>query len=127
MKKNIFIKKIIYYSIPVLTLILFIIIMTSGILLKNSMKSSQEINEYLSKIKTNIVDEEWDQAHKNFVKLKNMWDIVKKWIQFSVERDEFIRFDLALARLEGTIMARDKVSALIAINETTEIWTLIGK
>jgi hypothetical protein len=116
------VKKLKFYSIPVVLMLLFVCIMTTGSILKKPFSQKDDVQYYLKELKKVISSERWDQASYNLDKLKYAWEIVEKRIQFSVERGEMISIDRNIARISGAIDAKDKTSGLIEISEIKENW-----
>ncbi|MCY6960298.1 DUF4363 family protein [Clostridium brassicae] len=115
------------YIIPIITIIIFIGVMTSGGFLKKSFNDKDNVINYIDIIKQDITNENWNQAGKDLEYLKNAWNIVGKRVQFSVERNEMIMINTNIARLEGAIWAKDKSEGLIEISEIIEHWRDLEK
>lgn len=105
---------------------LFILIMNSGIFLKNPMGEEDDVIGYLEGVGKNVMAEQWGDAGRNAAKLTKAWDTVAKRIQFSVERNEMGAFSVSLARLQGLILARNQAGALAEIYEAREHWDNLG-
>lgn len=119
--------KIKAYVVPVITIIIFIGIMTSGGFLKKSFNNKDNVINYIYIIRQDIINENWQQAEKNLEQLKTAWNIVGKRVQFSVERNEMIMINTNIARLEGAIWAKDKSEGLIELSEIIEHWRDLEK
>jgi hypothetical protein len=48
-------------------------------------------------------------------------------VQFSSERDEINFFSMSLARLEGAILVKDKINAVMELKEAYEHWDQLGQ
>lgn len=120
-------RKFLVISIPIFSLILFVLIMLSGNIAKKSFGNNDNIPEAIQLVIQDIQSENWENAKKNVENLSDTWKIVVKRVQFSSERDEINSFDSSLARLKGAITAKDKSSSLIELNEAYEHWEGLGK
>jgi hypothetical protein len=120
-------KKIIAYGIPVIMLTVFISIMISGQYLKRPITQEEDVEKYIDLVTKDVIDENWDKAKQNTVKLTNAWNKVIPRIQFSVERDEVYCLNLNLARLSGEITGEDKSGALAEIGDINENWKELGR
>lgn len=120
-------RKFLIISIPILSLILFVLIMLSGNILKKSFGKNDNIPEAIQLVIQDIQSENWESAREDTQKLSDAWKIIIKRVQFSSERDEINSFDSNLARLNGAIIAKDKSSSLMELNEAYEHWDGLGK
>ncbi|NLI61160.1 MAG: DUF4363 family protein [Clostridiales bacterium] len=120
-------RKFLVIAIPILTLILFILIMLSGNHLKKSLVENNNIPDQIQVIEGYINKEEWQEVSKETKKLEEIWQKIVVIVQFSSERNEINAFTINLARLRGAIRAKDKSSALIELNEAYEHWKDLGK
>lgn len=59
--------------------------------------------------------------------LKTAWKIVKRRVQFSVERDEVNLIDTNIARIEGALMLHDKPFIIIELSEMKDHWNELEK
>lgn len=115
-------KKFLRYSIPIVSLIIFVAIMTTGGLLKKPFHNNDNFRSTLSMVRKDVKKADWKNAKKNVKKLNIAWHIVEKRIQFSVERNDMNSLDLSLARLNGAISIKDSSSAYIELSEMAELW-----
>jgi hypothetical protein len=113
--------------IPTLALLLFIIIMNSGVFLKRSFNSKDNVLEYIERIKFDVKDDKWIEAQDDFHNLQKAWDLVEKRVQFSVERNEMNLIDFNLARMGGAFSVHDKSFIIIELNELMEHWRELEK
>lgn len=120
-------KKFKAYIIPVLTILLFIAIMTTGGLLKKPFSSKDDVISYIEIMRKDINEEKWDKAGKDLSNIKTAWEIVKKRVQFSVERDEMILIDTNISRIEGALSERDKSFIIIELSEMQNHWNELEK
>ncbi|SHJ13781.1 DUF4363 family protein [Lutispora thermophila] len=120
-------RKFLVISIPICTIVIFILIMQSGIFLKYSSVGDDNIPKMIEKIMENISEEHWEEANKNTADLKEAWSKIVFRIQFSTERNEINDFSVSIARLEGAILARDKSSAFMELKEALQHWMYLGK
>lgn len=120
-------RKFLVISIPIVSLILFVLIMLSSNVLKRPLGKEEGIPESIQLITQDIKSENWESATEKAENLSNIWDKVVKRIQFSSERDEINSFDTSIAHLKGAIMAKDKSASFIALNEAYEHWDGLGR
>lgn len=119
-------RKFLVISIPIITLTLFIVIMLSGNYLKKPLGETDNIPDLVQVLIYNINDEKWEDAKNNTDKLSEAWDRIVRRVQFSSERDEINGFSMNVARLRGSIMAKNKANSLAALFEAYEHWKELG-
>ena len=115
-------RKFLVISIPIVTLILFVLIMFSGNILKHPLGKDDNIPESIQLIINDIELENWEDANNKTAILSNTWEKIVKRIQFSSERDEINSFNTNIARLHGAIKAKDKSSSFAELNEAYDHW-----
>ena len=114
-------------SIPIVTIIIFILIMLSDNFLKHSFNEDDNVVKYIQQIMNDVNIEDWDEANIKLINLNEAWMKVVRRVQFSAERNEINDFDKSIARLRGAILAKDKANALIELSEAYEHWENLGK
>jgi hypothetical protein len=119
-------RKFIVIAIPVATLILFIFVMQSDVIYKMYFDNNN-ITDSINLIIQDIKDEKWIDADAEIKQLSESWKKVVRIIQFSAELDEIKLFDKNMSRLKGAVMAKDKINALIELNEALEHWENIDE
>jgi hypothetical protein len=120
-------RRFLVIAIPIVTLVLFIMIMLSGNYLKQPLGADDNIPESIGNIIENVMDENWEGVEIEANELEAAWKKVVRRIQFSVERDEINYFTMNLARLQGAILAKNKSSALMELKEAYKHWESLGK
>ncbi|HEX2925464.1 MAG TPA: DUF4363 family protein [Ruminiclostridium sp.] len=120
-------RKFLVISIPIVTLVLFILVMESDILLKRPLGKNDSIPKSINTIINDINEENWDKADKDTDNLSEVWKKIVRRVQFSSERDEINAFSINLARLRGLILAKDKSGAFSELYEAYEHWEDLGK
>jgi len=120
-------RKFLVISIPIVTLVFFVMVMLSGDVLKQSLWGNDNIPHSIDTIIQDVNHENWEAANKNTDNLNKVWDNVVTRIQFSSERDEINAFSMNIARLRGAIQAKDKSIGLTELNEAYEHWKELGK
>lgn len=115
-------RKFLVISIPIVALVSFVIIMLSGSILKKYSGKDGTIPESIQLINQDVESDNWESANEKMDSLSKTWEKTVKKIQFSSERDEINSFDTSLARLRGAILAKDKSSSVIELNEAYEHW-----
>ncbi|OOM78491.1 mitochondrial ATP synthase B chain precursor [Clostridium puniceum] len=119
-------RKFLVITIPIVTLTIFIFIMFSSSILKPTFKNGNSIPESIQSIIQDIELENWDAANSKTDKLKITWEKVIKKVQFSSERDEINSFSTNIARLKGSIKAKDQSNSYSELNEALDHWTELG-
>ncbi len=120
-------RKFMVIAIPIVTLILFVLIMLSDKVLKNSLNNDDNIPVSIDSVRKEIEEDDWAEANNKAHELTNVWSKVAKRVQFSAEKDEINGFYKNLARLKGAITAKDKSDAFMELNEAYEHWINLGK
>jgi len=115
-------KKFISYTIPIVTLTVFVLLMLGGNYLKKPHNSSEDVVTLVELSIEHAKDEKWTILRQDIANIDFAWNKIMPRIQFSVERDEIYNISLNLARLRGSISAEDKPSTLIELNEIIENW-----
>lgn len=118
----IFFRKILAYSLPVIIIMLFWVIMLSPLLFKG-----EQVTQQLELLYMDINNEDWETAEKNHALLQEAWHKTILRIQFGENRDDINELNRNLVRLKGLIMAKDKANALSELIEADYRWQLIGK
>jgi len=119
-------RKFLVISIPIVTLILFVLIMFSGNILKYPLGKDDNIPESIKLLIQDIESENWEDADIKIDNLSTTWEKIVKRIQFSSERDEINSFSTNIARLHGAIMAKDKSSSFSELYEAKDHWDELG-
>lgn len=114
-------------ALPIVSLILFILVMLSGDVLKQSLSGDDNIPQAIETVMQDVHLEKWQAASQHTENLSKAWKKVVNRVQFSSERDEINAFTMNVARLRGAIQAQDKSSGLMELNEAYEHWRELGK
>ncbi|WP_315080453.1 DUF4363 family protein [uncultured Clostridium sp.] len=120
-------RKFLVITIPIASLILFVVIMLSGNILKKPLGKNDNIPESIQLIIQDVESDNWEGASDKTENLSKTWKKIVKRIQFSSERDEINSFEASIARLDGAIMAKDKSASLMQLKEAYEHWDGLGK
>lgn len=120
-------RKILAYAVPILILLIFMLIMHSGLFLKEPLNQTDDFADYLDAVQDHVMAEQWAQAAANLRHLKNAWRQIINRVQFSVEKDEITRLSANLARMGGAITAQDQGGAMVEIGEAREFWYELGR
>ena len=115
-------KKFISYTIPIVTLTVFVLIMLSGNYFKKPRNSSEDVVSFVELSVGHANSEKWDKLEQDVTNIDFAWKKIIPRIQFSVERDEIYNISLNIASLRGSIASKDKSSTLIELNEIIENW-----
>ncbi len=120
-------RKFLVITIPILTIAIFILVMLSGNFLKRPLGKDDNIPEAIQLIINDIQSESWEEAEKKADELSILWNKIVNRVQFSSERDEINALNVNIARLHGTIWAKDKPGSLAELCEAFEHWHELGK
>ena len=120
-------RRFIVIAIPIVTLVFFVLLMLSGDVLKQSFGRDDDIPQSIEAIIQDINNENWEAANRNTDNLATAWNKVVKRVQFSSERNEIDAFSTNVARLRGSIKAKDKSNVLVELSEAYEHWNNLGK
>lgn len=119
-------RRILIIAIPVITLVLFVLIMHSGNFLKRPMGKDDDIPGTIDGIIEAVRNDSWDEADSRLKGLENAWKKVLFRVQFGSERDEINQLTKNIARLKGAVTAKDKSGALMELNEAYMHWDELG-
>jgi hypothetical protein len=114
-------------GLPIVTIILFVAIMHSGGYLKMSQGENENISELVQVLIHDVNDENWEAANDHIDRLSELWKKTVKRIQFGSEKDGINAFSINVARLRGTIIAKDKGGSLSELYEAYTHWEGLGK
>lgn len=120
-------RKFLVISIPIFLIVLFILIMLGDKYLKRSFNDNDNIIYLIDTVTKEVEEEDWDRAKSSAKDLRSAWDLVVKRVQFSAEKDEINGFFRNLARLEASIVVKNKDNALMELNEAYYHWESLGK
>lgn len=115
-------RKILLYTVPTLTLILFVIVMNSGYFLKKSFGDDDNVHEKVQQLEQHVKNSNWMEAEKDIDKIEIAWNKVVHRIQFSVEKEYMLEINGALSRIKGGVEAKDKEAILEEIYFYYELW-----
>ena len=116
-------RRFLIIAIPLATIILFLAVMLSGNYLKQPLGKNDDIPELIESLIKDIQDEQWEKVNQKTEELDQAWEKVVNRVQFSAERNEIQDFNVALARLKGAILEKDRLSAIMELKEAYEHWS----
>jgi hypothetical protein len=119
-------RKILMAAIPIVTLVLFILVMLSGNILKMPLGTDDNIPEAINDIVQKVQQDKWDEVSSKTEELAAIWKKIVFRVQFSSERDEINFFSTNIARLQGAVLAKDKTNALMELQEAYDHWAELG-
>ncbi|MDP4126969.1 MAG: DUF4363 family protein [Bacillota bacterium] len=119
-------RKFLVIAIPIVTLVLFVIVMLSGEILKQPLGNDDNVLKSIETIIQDVDHENWEAAYQDTDNLKKVWNKVINRVQFSSERDEINALSMNIARVRGAIQAKDKSIVLTELNEASEHWRELG-
>lgn len=120
-------RKFIITILPIITLVSFIFIMNSDILLKQPLTTNDDIPGSLQLVMVAVENEQWEDANIKTNNLSESWQKVVNRVQFSAEKNEINAFNTNLARLRGAIATKDKSCAIIELSEAYEHWANLSE
>lgn len=120
-------KKSVRIIIPIISLGIFILAMTTGGLLKKPMSDEDDLISFIEKTEKEVLNQDWKKASTHLSDAKKAWKKVVRRIQFSAERDEINELHKTLDRTRGFIEAKDKGGAMAELAEARNIWKELGK
>lgn len=110
------------YTIPLVILAGFVVIMNSGDYLKKPLNTQDDFSYYLQEVEQAVMLEDWPAALDHSRNLTTAWEQVSRRIQFSVDKDEMKSINVNLSRLDAFLRAQDRSQALAATAEIREHW-----
>ncbi|MFD1020985.1 DUF4363 family protein [Thalassobacillus hwangdonensis] len=120
-------KKIILYLVPILTIILFILVMNSGYVLKKPLGNDDRLLEAITQIESDVKEEEWDHAKEHITYSEKAWTKIVRRIQFSLEKEYVIEITGILSRIKGGIEVKDDKGIIQEIYYFYELWDKLAK
>jgi hypothetical protein len=120
-------RKFMVIAIPLFSLLIFVGIMLSGDFLKKPLGNYDDIPGSINELIQTVQSEKWDEAGIKVKELNAKWKRIVNRVQFSSERDEINFFSMSLARLEGAILVKDKINAVMELKEAYEHWDQLGQ
>jgi hypothetical protein len=115
-------RKWIFYSIPIFTLIIFVAIMQGGYYYITSLSNKNDIPQYIERLNNDLKYSHWDTAREDLQHLDVAWKKAVPRLQFHAEMDAIDSIKADLARLSGSIDAQDLEGALPELRELAEHW-----
>src|SRR5665648_49028 len=115
-------RKFMVIALPIVTLVLFVMVMLSSNILKQPLGNDDNIPQSIETVVQDINHENWEAANQNTENLNRVWDKVVTRVQFSAERNELDDLTMNIARLKGAIQAKDKAGGLTELSEAYEHW-----
>ncbi|PKM78679.1 MAG: hypothetical protein CVU90_01385 [Firmicutes bacterium HGW-Firmicutes-15] len=115
-------RKWISYVVPIVTLVIFILIMQGGYYYITSMSDKNTIPQYISIVENDVKADRWDNAKEDLNNLDLAWKKAIPKVQFHAEMDAIDGIKENLARLSGSIDAKDLGLSLAELRELAEHW-----
>lgn len=116
-----------FIFIPILVIGIFILSMTTGVILKKPFLGHDDVLHHVQVLKEDVRNEQWNRAEDHLKQAKKAWRTVSKRIQFSSEREEMRLISRIFVRIHGFIEAREKGSVLAEIEEIEYLWDELGR
>lgn len=115
-------KKWASYLIPVVSLIVFVLIMQGGCFFICSRSDKDAVPQYVDQVRSDLEAQRWDIAQEDLQRLDKAWKKVIPRIQFHAEMDAIDGIKENIARLHGSIAAEDLGLSLAELAELAEHW-----
>lgn len=120
-------KKIGLKLLPIVSISIFIIIMTTGSFLKKPLFGNDGVIDHIDLVTEYVKEEDWEAASIEIEYARQAWRNVVLRIQFSSERNEINAIKLNLERADGFIKAKHLGGALSELSELRFIWDELGR
>jgi len=120
-------KKTILITVSILMMVLYILIMSSGFLLKNPITEDDDVIKHIDLVQQSAIKNNWEESGIELEKAFKAWGKVKNRIQFSVERVFIEDIDEEFATLKGIIKAKDTNMAIITTEKIKTVWDELGR
>ena len=121
------INRVLAYLLPTLIILGSASLFASGEYLRAPRGESDNVLIYIEQLKKEIISESWETADNTLNTLEIAFGKVVPRVQYSVDRNDIINFEITLSRLRGAILAKEKGEALIELSETSYHWHTFGK
>lgn len=109
-------------TVVFLTLALFVVIMTSGSILKRPFGADDDVEGRLKDVNVAVDKTSWEEAVKATERLDSAWKKVSARIQVGSEKDEILRFGESVQKLKAALKARDRGNALSELAVLRAVW-----
>ena len=121
------VKRVIAYALPVLMILFFVYVMTTGELKKEPRSDADNISTLIQQLQQELMQEDWLIADQTLNRLEIAFGKVVPRVQYSAGRDDIINLERNLARVRGYVMAQEKAGALSELAEAEYYWHILGK
>ncbi|MCW3490927.1 DUF4363 family protein [Dethiobacter alkaliphilus] len=121
------IKRIMAYSLPVILIMSFVYVLTSGESQKKPKAENDNVSALFLQLEKQVAAEEWEKAGETLSNLETAVGKVVPRVQYSVGRDDIINLERNLARVRGYVGAQEKAGALSELAEASYFWHILGK
>lgn len=108
-------------------MIIFLTVISSGFILKNSFTSDDDVIKQIDLVQKAVIEDDWELARVELANGFKAWEKVKNRIQFSVERTFIEDIDVELATLSGAIKAENKDFSIITTEKIKVLWKELGR
>lgn len=119
-------RKYIWFIVPVLSLVLFVVIMQGGLYYIGCRAESEAIPYHLEQLNNDIETGNWESAHRNLQLVEQEWHQAEPIIQYHAEMDDMNTIKSDIARLYGSIAAQDLGLSLAELGDLSEHWNKVN-
>ena len=118
-------RRILIIAIPVITLVLFVLIMHSGNFLKRPMGKDDDIPGTIDGIIEAVRNDSWDEADSRLQGLESAWKKVLFRVQFGSERMKSTNLQ-KYCKIKGSCDSQRQIRCLMELNEAYMHWDELG-
>lgn len=119
--------RVLAYLLPTLIILASASLFASGEYLKAPRGERDNVLMYLDQLEQDLVSENWQAADNTLNTLEIAFGKVVPRVQFTVDQNDIIDFEISLTRLRGAIQAKEKGEALIELFEINYHWHTFAK
>ena len=121
MKKDIALKALLYI-IPAMTIIAFLVVLSSFGFIKGNLSAGKQIPATIDKLEELVMNEAWEEALQEKKKLQQNWDKLAPLIQISTTEENIKDFSRTLNALEGYLRVKEKGLSLAEVQIIRFSW-----
>lgn len=120
------VKRVLLISIPILTIVFFILVMNSAFLFLKP--GGYDLKSHISLIRQNVLEEDWLSVRYEMERLENKFcKKILPYVQFSTEKSELMDIELNIEQMLGCIDSENKSMALIYLRELEYNWKNLNR
>ncbi len=101
---------------------LFLVVMTSGSILKRPLGSGDDVLGRMKEVGAAVDKSRWEEATRASQGLDSAWKKVSARIQISSEKDELLKFGESVQKLKAYLKAKERGDALAELAVLRSLW-----